>query len=74
VEINKLRQKQKLQKEDHPMELFTTMIYTILGLAALSLIATATAVYFSNKKLNEKIEIERLKDERMEERNSYVSI
>ncbi|WNB92238.1 hypothetical protein [Bacillus sp. NEB1478] len=56
------------------MELFTTMIYTILGLAALSLIATATAVYFSNKKLNEKIEIEKLRDERMENRNSYLSI
>jgi uncharacterized membrane protein YuzA (DUF378 family) len=56
------------------MELLITMIYTILGLAALSLIATATAVYFSNKKVNEKIEIARRKDQRMEHENHYVSI
>jgi uncharacterized membrane protein YuzA (DUF378 family) len=56
------------------MELIITMIYTILGLAALSLIATAAAVYFSNKKIKEKIEIARRKEERMEHPNKYVSI
>jgi hypothetical protein len=56
------------------MELFTTMIYTFLGLAALSLIATGTAVYFSNKKLNEKIEIAKRRDEGLEQQNNYVSI
>ncbi|MBY6037425.1 hypothetical protein KUV80_12195 [Fictibacillus nanhaiensis] len=56
------------------MELLITMMYTILGLAALSLIATATAVYFSNKKINEQIEIAKRKDKRMEHQNQYVSI
>ncbi|MDM5314626.1 hypothetical protein QUF49_01405 [Fictibacillus sp. b24] len=56
------------------MELIITMIYTMIGLAALSLIATAAAVYFSNKKINEKIEIAKRRDERMEHRNTYVSI
>jgi uncharacterized membrane protein YuzA (DUF378 family) len=56
------------------VELIITMIYTILGLAALSLIATAAAVYFSNKKINEKIEIAKRKDERMENQHTYVSI
>lgn len=56
------------------MELLITMIYTMIGLAALSLIATAAAVYFSNKKINEKIEIAKRRDERMEHQNTYVSI
>jgi uncharacterized membrane protein YuzA (DUF378 family) len=56
------------------MELLITMIYTILGLAALSLIATVTAIYFSNKKINEKIEIAKRRDSRMEHQNTYVSI
>ncbi|MCM3720259.1 hypothetical protein [Fictibacillus phosphorivorans] len=56
------------------MELITTMLYTILGLATLSLIATVAAIYFSNKKINEKIEIAKRKDERMENQHTYVSI